>query len=405
MNRNLLLLWVADSTSLFGTAIYTLALTLLSVSLTESALGAGAVLFTSSIPYLVLGLIGGVLADRYNRKWLMILCDVARGLLVLTLPIALALGWEITAVHVAIIGFLVTSFRTVFFPANNASIPDLITDKAKLSQVNGYFQLTRNLALVLGPGLAGWLMLLDLNVVQLLYIDSASYVLSAIAIGMIRFPAARPPAGKRPNLLLEAWHGVRPLFQKQRDIGLLLLIFAVQVLVGTGLMGVAVPRILTSLPKGQSVYGALTTVTALAAAASAMVMIHIKMKQHDRWMFAGYLLRGFSFLLMALLPSVELIFVAAAVVGFSYSLSSIPLTTLLQVHTPTEDMGKVVAIRSTLGNLADSFGYVTIGGLISWFGHGSGFAAGATLSLVASVAGILLLRITRAQAETTGQSA
>jgi len=392
MTRNLVLLWVGDTISLFGTAIYMLALTLLSASLTTSALGAGTVLFTSSIPYLILGLIGGVYADRWDRKRLMIVCDVARALLVLALPMTMLWGHDLIAFHLAIVGFLVTCFRTFFFPANNASIPGLVEDKARLSQVNGYFQLTRNLAMALGPALAGWLMLLNLTAIQLLFIDSASYAVSAVCIAFIRFPQTTNQA-KKTNVFVEAWQGSKHLLFEQRSQGVLLLLFGLQILVGTGIMAVAVPRILTQLPNGNSLYGLFSMVVALSAAGSAALMTRTKVKRYEAWMYGGYLLRGFCFLMLGLFfKYLPVVYAAGTLIGLSYSVSSIPLTTLLQIKTPPDRMGKVVAIRSTLGNLGDAFSYVMVGAFISFLGISAGILMGAFIAILSTGSAILALR-------------
>ncbi|GAB6933306.1 NADPH-dependent FMN reductase [Calditerricola satsumensis] len=67
MNRNLKLLWLADALSHLGTSLYTLVLTLLALQVSRHAFGAGLVLFVTTLPYLVLGVMGGAVVDRFNR--------------------------------------------------------------------------------------------------------------------------------------------------------------------------------------------------------------------------------------------------------------------------------------------------------------------------------------------------
>lgn len=85
MNKNLAYLWIADTSSIFGAALYSLVLTLLALDFSSSIFGAGLVLFVSTIPYFFLGVLGGVFADKYNKKKLMIICDIGRAISVLSI--------------------------------------------------------------------------------------------------------------------------------------------------------------------------------------------------------------------------------------------------------------------------------------------------------------------------------
>ena len=104
MNRNLRYLWIGDSASVFGAAIYVLALALLALNYSDSILGAGLVLFSSTLPYFFLGIIGGVIADRVDRKLLMVTSDLARAVLTLSIPLAFQRNM-LTIEQIVIVGF------------------------------------------------------------------------------------------------------------------------------------------------------------------------------------------------------------------------------------------------------------------------------------------------------------
>lgn len=232
MNKNIVYLWLADSTSIFGSAIYVLALTLLSFEFTNSALGAGAVLFTSVIPYFFLGIIGGVVSDRVNRKTLMLVCDILRGLLTLSIPIAYVYD-VLTVQQLVITSVLITCLRAFFFPANQASVPILVDKKEDLNKVNSYMGSTQNLSIMLGPSLGGVLLLFDLNVSQLLYIDALSFFISAIFILFIKFPKVETlPGEKKPSILSDAFQGLKFMSVENKGISIMMMAFAAQLLVG-----------------------------------------------------------------------------------------------------------------------------------------------------------------------------
>lgn len=84
------------------------------------------------IPYFFLGIIGGVIVDRVDRKAIMLFCGWTRGLLTLSIPIAHAAD-VLTLEHIMIVSFVMTCLRAFFFPAIQASIPLLAVDKKDLN--------------------------------------------------------------------------------------------------------------------------------------------------------------------------------------------------------------------------------------------------------------------------------
>lgn len=89
-NRDYLLLWSGQTVSAAGSQVSGFVLPLLILQLTGSAAQAGFVGAFGGLPFIVLSLPAGALADRWDRKRLMILCDAARTLNMLSIPIALA---------------------------------------------------------------------------------------------------------------------------------------------------------------------------------------------------------------------------------------------------------------------------------------------------------------------------
>src|SRR5579884_4093439 len=91
-NRDFRLLWGGEALSQLGSQISTVAFPLLVLALTGSAAKAGVVGLSKWLPLMVMALPAGVLADRFDRKRLMIGSDAIRALLLASVPVALALG-------------------------------------------------------------------------------------------------------------------------------------------------------------------------------------------------------------------------------------------------------------------------------------------------------------------------
>jgi len=366
MNRNLKLLWAADATSIFGTAIYTLALTLLSFEYTDSVFGAGAILFTSVIPYFFIGIFAGVISDRVNRKKLMILCDIIRGVLTLSIPIAYDLNL-LSIQQIVVVSFLITTLRAFFHPANQASVPLLVNDVNELNKVNSYIGSTGNLGMMLGPTLGGILLIFDFNDSKLLYIDSITYFLSALFIYFIKFPETNQEIqSERTSIIKDAWNGIKFITIKNKVIAIIMFAFATQLLVGVGVTQLGIPKILSSIDMpSESVFGYILSVIALSSTISSLWLATRKIKRPVIWIFVGYGIRGIAFLLLGLVNGIAGILIAAIIIGFGSTISGTTMTTLLQLKTPNKMLGKVMAVRSSIGNIADAFAYLIVGGILS----------------------------------------
>ncbi|MEW4370219.1 MFS transporter [Paenibacillus kandeliae] len=373
MNRNIVLLWLANTTSIFGTSIYTLALTLLSLEYTHNALGAGAVLFASVIPYLFIGIIGGAVSDRVNRKHVMIVCDVARGVITLWIPIAHSLG-ILNISQIVVVSFLITSLRAFFHPANQASIPELANDKNELNKVNAYIGSTENLSLMLGPSLGGLLLLFHFDATQLLYVDSLTYFISAILIVCIKYPAMQYSKlnwgllFSKSNVLYDSWSIFGFMFKGNRTIFIMMLAFALQLLVGVGILQLGIPELLQFIGVGgEQNLGFVMSAIAFSAMISSLALANFKLKQPIKWVFFGYTIRCAAYVILAYANNIEMVLIAACVLGLGSTVSGTTMTTVLQLQSPSSMLGKVMAVRSSIGNVADAFAYLFIGGLLSIF--------------------------------------
>src|SRR5512136_2573122 len=88
-NRNFTLMWTGQLVSTIGSALTSLAASILVYRLTGSALSVGLMLMATAAPSLVVGLVAGVFVDRYDRKRIMIAADLIRAVLVFLIPFLL----------------------------------------------------------------------------------------------------------------------------------------------------------------------------------------------------------------------------------------------------------------------------------------------------------------------------
>lgn len=120
-NRDYLLLWSGQAVSAVGSQLSQFAYPLLILALTHSALLMGIVSGLRLLPYLLLSLPAGALVDRWNRRRLMILCDMGRALCLVSIPIASALGL-LTVVQLCLVSVL-EGICYVFFQYRRGNQP------------------------------------------------------------------------------------------------------------------------------------------------------------------------------------------------------------------------------------------------------------------------------------------
>ncbi len=206
MSRDFWRFWAGETISRFGTSFTTFAIPLLVYKLTGSAvyLGATAALFT--VPHLLFGLVIGAVTDRTDRRRLMIATDLLSAAAVASVPAAAALGVLDVRWIFAIV--FATSTLSIFFEAAQfGAIPSLV-EETDLVTANGRIQASFAAASVLGPLAAGALLVV-LPVEQLLLVDAASFLASAMALGLIRRPFNAPGARRTTSVRADIGEGLR----------------------------------------------------------------------------------------------------------------------------------------------------------------------------------------------------
>ena len=194
-NRDFQLLWGGQAVSLLGSQTAKIAYPLLVLAMTGSPAKAGIAGFAAMLGYLLFALPSGGLADRYDRKRLMITCDAIRLAAVGSIAVA---GWaaHITYVQVLVVGF-VEGTATVFFSvAERAALPTLVHPSHRSTAI-GQNEARQEVALLAGPALGG--ALFGLSQAAPFAADALSYLASLVTLPFIKAPMQAPrPASSGP---------------------------------------------------------------------------------------------------------------------------------------------------------------------------------------------------------------
>jgi hypothetical protein len=183
LRRDFWLLWSGLTVSELGTAFTLFALPLLVFELTGSALNLAIATAASFLPYLLFGLVIGAWVDRFDRRRVLIAADVARAVLIASIPVLSELGL-LRVWWIYLVGFAATTVTIAFDAARFAVVPRLVAG-SDLVAANGRLSAGAHAAHVLGPLLAGALLASGLPTAEILYADAASFVLSGVAVASI----------------------------------------------------------------------------------------------------------------------------------------------------------------------------------------------------------------------------
>jgi len=182
-DRNFLCLWIAQIISNFGDRLTQMALVaLIYQTAPGSAIALAKLISFTIIPVFLIGPIAGAWVDRLNKRNVMVISDLLRGILVLAIPLFIMLQ-QILLVYLSV--FLVFSLSRFFIPSRMAIIPDIVS-KDKLLVANTLADTTHMLGNVMGLVVAGVLVNIRfIGAIGGFYIDAATFFASAALIGMI----------------------------------------------------------------------------------------------------------------------------------------------------------------------------------------------------------------------------
>jgi MFS family permease len=346
-NPDFLKLWAGETVSLFGSLIGGPALAFTAILVLDaSPLHMGLLTAAGTAPGLLGGLVAGVWVDRLRRRPVLIGADLGRALLLGTIPLA-AVFDLLCIEHLYVVAFLTGLLTLTFDVAYLAYLPSLLR-RDQLVEGNSKLAASAAVAEASGFGISGWL-IQALSAPLAVLVDALSFVVSAIAIRLIRASEPPPPArAERPGFLAEMNDGLHTLAGSAHLRALTASIATLEF--AGGLFGAVVLLYTTrtlGLPPGiQGLIFAVGGVTSLLGALAAGGVI--RRLGVGPAMILGLLLTGTGSLLIPLAPdrsaaSLLLLVGSQLVSDPARTLYMIAQVSLRQALTPAGRLGRVNA--------------------------------------------------------------
>ncbi len=217
------IIWLGQLISLLGTSTTRFALTIWAYQETQSATALTLVAFFSFAPLVIFSPIAGALVDRWNRKLVLMISDLAAGLSTNFLLIMFVTN-NLHLWHIFVAGAIASIFESFQFPAFSAATT-IMLDKAEYGRASGMLSMAESAAQVIAPLLGGFLLpLINLN--GILIMDIITFTIAVITIAVIHLPQPMAiDSGKDLTFWQSTLYGFRYILERSSLFGMQLVFF------------------------------------------------------------------------------------------------------------------------------------------------------------------------------------
>ncbi|HEX7304067.1 MFS transporter [Lentzea sp.] len=349
-NGPLRVLSTARVVSVVGDALSLVTLMVHVQSILGKAVAVAALLLVGDFAPALLSPLTGVVSDRFDRRTVMIVCEVAQGVLLAVIAVTL----PPLPVLLVLVG-LRAVLGQVFVPASRAAVPSLVDGK-DLAQANTALGLGSNSADVIGPFLAA-VLLTFLDTRGVLLVDAVSFLLSAVLL--LRLPRLVVPSEPGTGVLADARAGLGEIWHN-RALRIVFLGFC-GVVACTAIDDVAVLQLtMVSFGRSESAAGVV-----LGAVGIGLLLGYALLSRGSaRWSMVALLVTGFVIssagnMLTGLAWGVASAFALQAVRGLGIAAMDVAHSTLVQRLVPADRTGRV------FGNF---YGGIGVAAAVSYIG-------------------------------------
>lgn len=345
------MLWAGQLLSQAGDAMYQIALMWFLLDLTQSKALTGLAAMSAYVPTLIFGLIAGAVADQCNRRYTMMAADLIRAALVMSIPLMHAMGLlhgQVGAWCLVIVTFMAASVSSLFNPARDALIPDIVAVE-KLPMANGMIQTSWQAAICIGPLLAASLIPV-VGMIALFRVDAVTYLISFLFIFFLPVGAGRVRHETRSGIQAATRRikeGLRFTLE-HRPLRGLMRVTASYNLVLMGLPFVGTPIFVREVLDGRpETYAFLNAVYAIGMVPGILLARALSTRiRAGSLVLWGIVFDGLTYMPFLWIRTVPQALLFTAVHACFIPLILVPRTTLVQTLVPHDLRGRVFSVLS-----------------------------------------------------------
>lgn len=354
-NRAFMLLWTAQLISSMGTALASLAASILVYRLTGSALSVGLMMMATALPTLLVGLLAGVFVDRWNRKRIMIAADLIRAVFVALIPLLLPFG--IAWLYIVV---MLSSAITQFFdPAQSSVLPEVASDE-ELTAANSMMTISGIGSTVVGYAAAG-LIASQASINWAFYLDALSFLLSAACIALIKIA---PMTVEEDTSIAAIGRNLRAGLRFVRDTptlrSLFLLFVPFFVLIGLG-NALNLPFAIKALRASEFEYGLIEGVSSTGFVLGSILMASRGDRLHEgQWIAASLIGMGLVNIAYGFSPTVLIAIVLGTLMLLLNAPSYVGRQLVIQRQSPRDMRGRVASAFLVTRDMAFLIGMASV---------------------------------------------
>jgi len=368
-NKNFILLTLGRFISTLGTYLQNFGLSLYILKETHDATLFASTLAISYIPQVILGPFAGVLADRFNRKNLMVILDLISGIILGFFSLQLFLNNHLSVFQIYFIQLSLATINTFFTPVSMSMLPNVV-EKEERKDANSLNSFMMSAVNLLSPLLGGFIYVFGLF--PLMALNSLSFILSAISEMFIKLEKNKKIKEKLKikSFLNDLKEGVFLLIKDKKIIAVIFIAFVSNLTISP-FFSIGVPYLLkTTLNIDDKIYG-LTISFMVSGLFIGPILANILMKKYssDYLIKKCYIFSSIYFAIGGILfmPSIVFAykFIIIGIIGWlvmaTLQIFSICLVTDFQNIVPNEYYGRVGALFNTVATGSIPIGQIVIG--------------------------------------------
>lgn len=388
LNRNFMLLFIGKIISILGDQIYSFALSWYILGITKSSMQMSIFLIINGVVSAIVSPFGGLIADRINRKKILVFMDIVRGIVIIICSGLLI--FNLLQIWMLYVGSIILAFcGAVFSPAASALIPNII-DEEQLPQASSMDQFVGSLCTISGMVIGGVLFSL-VGISGVFILNALSYLISSIMEASIRLPY-KPNKNNEISFTIKEFNKIINrlvegfIYIKQNGIlYYLVAMYAMFYLITIPLIMIYFPYIFNVMLKALPFQAALCQGAGSIGIIIASIFVPFLLKRISlkKSIFWGLSICSCIIFIEAILLhfqkmgcfsnwSMTILFtIAGIIVGISLTFFNVPITVIFQKNTSDEYRGRFWGVQSAIISLTTSIGFL-IGGYLAqkiWMGY------------------------------------
>ncbi len=427
-NRAIAKLLAGEFISSIGDWLYLVALLIVVYQESDDPVLLGVIGAARVLPYVILSVPAGIAADRFDRRLILLVTDLARG--VLMVAMALVVAFDGPLVAIVALAITATCFSSFFGPAIGAYLPSLTRDESELGPANSAWATLDNLAFIIGPAVAG--LMIALSGLTLAFIINAisfafvAAILWRLPVGRAQVERGRSagtadaeqvdteasdgPGAESSDTSREPEQAERPDRPDRADAGPgmrtylapltgLLLIDIVSAVVFGGLGILTVILAVDVYGSGETGTGYLNAAIGVGGLVGAVASGPLVLRRTlSRPLLAGALGLGAGIIALGFAPGLELAIGAMVVASAGSLVLEVVDTTIFQRVVPDAVRGRALGVIETASTLAYAAGAFALPILAAVVGTTPVLVVGGVAIVAAGIAGVALLGATASAA-------